>query len=488
MHLPLTLALLASGFGGMAQVPAKQDTPATPAEKAKAKAASTAPSKQKKRPENDVIELADTQIRTMRLLLTSLIRGGDKKQLAEKKGKSKDLVQNKAADPENSIISWAAQGIPLDAKLTKGDIGDYVYICKLLDRLNPRDVMFGLNKKTLSSIYGDIMDFSVPLESKTKKLPETPEIKAAYALTSPKSEAMINYRKYQGIYAQAVAARDAEMVTNLKDTGRPRASDTTINAVTNALADFTHPDEGNAANIRSALEKIRQYEATDPAVFLNKRRDLWNRGLVEDAYIVDTYPRPESWADEKGWFVFKYKSTELIDEAKYSKIDTDNRVRYDKGIVNVDVNVKYDETETYKMKDDQSYTVEMSVKRVFVSWPWLDTDVFDHVSWKWNNQKQGVVVSDGKGTSTTQLPYLMDSIILVKGVVIKTAATSDLKTFMEQNIKVKADISVGPFTLNSETNKKDTRTFINNKTKEISIEIPDPQIIAVVATKVPKAP
>jgi len=70
----------------------------------------------------------------------------------------------------------------------------------------------------------------------------------------------------------------------------------------------------------------------------------------------------------------------------------------------------------------------------------------------------------------------------------KAEDNKDKKIKLKRKVHVKADVTVGPFTLNSEFNKHDKKDIIHNKNNEISIEIADPQIIAVVATRVPKCP
>jgi hypothetical protein len=480
MHIPLTLALLASGFGGMAQTPA---APVGKGDKTQAP--------QFKGAEVAAISMAAKQVKTLQLLLTTLIRGGDKSYLdSQPKANAKDPVKNAAADTQNTLISFATQGIPLDPVLKKGDMGDTIYVAKLMDRLNPRTGAFGLNHKALSSIYGDIMSFAIPL-AKDKSPAITVEIQAAYDLTDPTSPAMEKYYAAEEVYLSALAARDEAIGKSIAETGGVFADTKFYTAAKNALSKFNHPNGGNAFKIQEAQEKIRKYENNNPAVFLKRRLAAWERAPLKDGvpvFSVDTYPRPENWSDEKGWTVFKYKSTELIDEDKYSKIDTDTTVKYAKGIVDAAVNAKWEKTETFKMTDDQSFTLEMSIKRVFVSWPWLDTEIFNNVNWKWNDVNKKAVVSDGKGNPDTQLPWLMDSFIIVKGVIIKTTARKDIKTFLEEKLHIKADVTVGPFTLNSEFNKHDKKDFIHNKNNEISIEIADPQIIAVVATRVPKCP
>jgi hypothetical protein len=482
MHLPLTLALLASGFGGMAQTPA---APVGKGDKTKAP--------QQKGAEVAAITMAAKQVKTLQLLLTTLIRGGDKSYLdSQPKGNAKDPVKNAAADTQNTMISFATQGVPLDPALKKGDMGDTMYVAKLMDRLNPRTREFGLNNKTLSSIYGDIMAFAIPLAKDKNPTTTTPaDVQAAYDLTDPTSPAMEKYYAAEEEYLSALSARDEAIGKSIAETGSPFADTKYYAAAKKALAKLNHPNTGNAFKIQEAQERIRKYENNNPGVFLKRRREAWERAPLKDGvpvFAVDTFPRPESWADEKGWTVFKYKSTELIDEDKYSKIDTDTTVKYAKGIIDATVNATWAKTETFKMTDDQSFTLEMSIKRVYVSWPWLDTEVFNNVNWKWNDVNKNAVVSDGTGNPATQLPWLMDSFIIVKGVVIKTTARKDIKTFLEEKLHVKADVTVGPFTLNSEFNKHDKKDFIHNKNNEISIEIADPQIIAVVATRVPKCP
>jgi hypothetical protein len=276
------------------------------------------------------------------------------------------------------------------------------------------------------------------------------------------------------------------MVRNLLESGSLYAGKKFTTAVINATNELNSPRIGNAGLIEPALERIRQYNNSDPGIAWAQRVKEYAAGKFQDTFLVDTYPRLESWGKAEGWTKFHFKSTDFKDSDKFSHMDSDSTATFKNDFVDATAKAKWEKTETQKMTDDKSLVIDFEMKRVFVTWPWMDADVFSDPNWKWNANNQGKVISDGKGKGT--LPYLMQSFIIVKGVKFSSNDIKKFKKTFEEKLNTSADITVGPFSVKSEFNKHDKDDFIHDTTSESSIEIPDPQIIALVSMKVPKCP
>ena len=161
-HIPLTLVLLISGFGSLAQTPARPKA-RTPA---RTKAAREADPQKKE--VALALDMTEKQLKGFYLTLTTLIRGGKK--------------------DNNVMISLAAPGIMIEPELKSKDVEDRKYISKMLDLSSPKSPFFSMSTKRLSRSYGDIMDFGVPV-FKTNVKPKVPkELQADYDLTDPTVE------------------------------------------------------------------------------------------------------------------------------------------------------------------------------------------------------------------------------------------------------------------------------------------------------------
>ena len=243
---------------------------------------------------------------------------------------------------------------------------------------------------------------------------------------------------------------------------------------------------GNSKTIEKALERIRLVENNDPGIMWSQLVKEYGNGKFEDTVLVDTYPRMDTWAKPEGWMKFHYKTTDLVDSEKYSHMDSDTTVSFKKGLVDATGKAKWARTETVKMVDDNSFVLDFELKRVFVDWPWLDWSVFTSPGWKWNDVKKGTIFSNGKGGG--ELPYVMRSFVIARNVTISSNSIKNYKRNFEEKIKAEADVTVGPFSVKSEFNNHQKDDLTKNNTKEGSITIPDPQIIAFVSEVVPACP
>jgi len=473
MHLPLTLALLASGFAGMAQT-AKLKPPAT---KNSGNAPALTPAQKKAREKDPqkqkvglALDMTEKQLKGFYMTLTTLIRGGKK--------------------DEKVMISLAAPGIMIEPELASKNVEDRKYISKMLDLANPKTKFFSMSPKKLSKSYGDIMNFGLPIFNTATPPKVPPALQADYDLTDPTIEdgPMKKYEAALQAYDAAVAARDSERVRNLLDPGRGSlySAPSFATAVEKAERELNNEKIGNSKKIDAALERIRQFENNDPGIMWTQLVKEYNNGKFEDTVLVDTYPRMESWAKPEGWMKFHYKTTDKTDSEKYSKMDSDTTVTFKKGIVDATGKAKWEREETVKMVDDDSFVLDFELKRVFVNWPWLDWSVFDGASWKWNDVKKGTVIADGNGGG--ELPYVMRSFIMVRNVVISSNSIKNYKRNFMEKIKAEVDVTVGPFSVKSEFNSHQKDDLTRDNTKENSISIADPQILAFVSEAVPMNP
>jgi hypothetical protein len=122
------------------------------------------------------------------------------------------------------------------------------------------------------------------------------------------------------------------------------------------------------------------------------------------------------------------------------------------------------------------------MKRVLISKPWFDWQVFESTAWTWDRG----LVSDGKGGGT--MPLFVNSILIVRKVKFESKKIDSLKESIKKELKYDAKGSYGPFSMETKGRDKSENESSLDTEEEGSITIEDPQILGYICTIVPPCP
>src|SRR5208282_5310059 len=101
-----------------------------------------------------------------------------------------------------------------------------------------------------------------------------------------------------------------------------------------------------------------------------------------------------------------------------------------------------------ELSTDDSLKISMEMKRVLISRPWFDWQVFESTAWTWDRG----LISDGQGGGT--MPLYVNSILIVRKVKFESKKIEALKEAIRKELSYNAKGSYGPFSLETKGRDK----------------------------------
>lgn len=385
-------------------------------------------------------------------------------------------------DP-NQVVALSVPGTPIKP-MQKNNANDIVYVNGLLDEGIRNSPRLSKSQQKYSAIWDYMLKYAKPDQGKPLTAEESAKLEAAIKLTDPDGEKMLQYEKYQLEYdqaedelnnAQAEAIAKGDDPTNISKTYRSR------------MTQVERRWEGKnlRKEIDSAFDDIRELGARDLRTYWRKLREIYDKNKFKDTLRVVTYPGIEDWASDSGWMKFKYRASQTSEVAKFNKKAVEASLSLNVGKFKGSAEANWSKMASDAMSNDSSLVITMEVKRVHITRPWVDWQVVQSANWGWATGTK--TISDGKGGG--EMPVYTDSIIIVRKVKFYSKSLQKFKKEMEENLKIKAEGSYGPFVSgNVGYNSEDKSTDSGSSEAVGSISIPEPQIVAYVGTVVPPCP
>ena len=379
----------------------------------------------------------------------------------------------------NMMVCLNNPGIPL-TPLDSSKPADQDYVNELLDTTAEYNPVYTKGKTPFSKIYGDILAHAKSDPGKPLTPAQKAQLEAAYKLTNPKGPVKLKYDTYEDEYDEAITAREAVRWENLaagKGLTNPRTYDTKVNRIMDAWE-----SDGRKSEVQTAQRTITEFSSTDPKTWWNANAKNFSDAKTGSFYKVSTFPPMDKWTADDGWMDFTYKATDTKSKASANSMDIAASMALKKGCFDGSASGSYNKAASEAMANDSTLTISMQIKKVIINRPWMDWQVFLSDKWEWSNP----MVSDGKGKGS--LPLYTDSMIIVRNVKFHARSIASFKKAYMEEIKVKAQAKIGPFSMNFNFAKKDSSSEAALKDDEQTITFADPQIIAFGCTVVPKCP
>jgi hypothetical protein len=134
---------------------------------------------------------------------------------------------------------------------------------------------------------------------------------------------------------------------------------------------------------------------------------------------------------------------------------------------------------------DDTFTLEFDAVRITVVRPWYDDALWSSQSWRLIPQV--TLISDGTtGTNTGSSPAIINSIILVRNVVLAGPAIKACLPIVRSSVKQSQPVDFGPFQIAGTT--KTTSIYLAPTLSQTSIVFSNPQLIGYGVTLLPKTP
>ncbi len=399
--------------------------------------------------------------RNFYLKLASIIRGADK-------DNQKMLVLN-------------VPGVPLE-QMEEPTEADRLQMNQMLDEtLAYNPTCFEHGTKSFSRTYSQILSDAILDKGPELPAADKKRLTDALAVTNPKkSKLMAEYKEYREAYTEAMAQMDAEIFESFANSKGGRASQSTKNKVTDAKAAWE--GHGHKREVDKALNTIRELSNKDPESYWTALNNDFEGSKLQGVPQVVTYPPMKLWAGDTGWVKFSFKIVEKTSSEKTTKRDSQVRASVKIGFYKASGNASKASEAMKALTSDKSLVIDLEFKKVLVSRPWMDWDVFSNTKWSWSKP----MVSDGKGGGT--MPLYTNAFIVVRNVKFKAKSIGTFKEDLKSEFHTSVKGGYGPFSVSASSNGEDTSNQDDSKEEKNAITIPDPQIIGYYCTIVPNCP
>jgi len=405
--------------------------------------------------------------------------------------------------PKNVLFTFANPGIGLPEKPNMNNKAEAEILLSLADdQILPGPVAVKTGGR-LSDAYNHVLLNKVSARTELTK-DEQEKLNALLDLVKADGTAMQKYNDLEDDYVAAstklAIAQQADAVMAAKTKADGSSADSKISKaeiykkeVARALRLWQ--TDGRRDAIDAAFGKIREYDNKDQSAWWERLVTTYNLGLDQFKNRLAVFnPKPADWNKNSGWVKFSFSSNEASDSSKNSSRDISAAASINVGKFGFSGSGGNSLKEGNTASKSMESTIEFELKRVFISRPWLDVNVFKSHGWKFNDNFSKDFLSSGETLQDAQngkarMPMLTESLILIRNLVVTGGLAEDMTNFRKETTKAKAKIKYGPFfSANASYEKTDEAEGSSHKESQASITSEEMQVIGFISTFLPKAP
>jgi len=331
-----------------------------------------------------------------------------------------------------------------------------------------------------SDIYQEIMEYKnadpdEPLTEEQKK-----SLKVALEATNRKTDLMKKYYECEDNYFEKAQEREVKYFESLAKGGYADRKQLTymLNRVENEWI-----NEGQRNLVKGYLDTIMTLSRRGTQAWWSDRLENFKSARFGGFTEVTTFPSMDSWNSNDGWTKFSFKSS--VKQSKETLNERDVAASATLKFLNWGASGSGG-SNTKAMNSlitDDSLTISMEFKKVFIHRPWMDWGVFTSDRWNWSGRK---AVSDGQGGG--RMPLYANAFILVRKVKFKANSIRQYHAELMKEVRGRGKAGWGPFSTSTTVRDKTEEKVTEDQEDKSSIEIKDPQIIGYTCTQVPACP
>lgn len=309
------------------------------------------------------------------------------------------------------------------------------------------------------------------------------------------------YTKYQIQYAALYDNIEAQKII-IAETGKGR-----ISAVDQMMLDQARKNwegKGRKAETEGMIQEMHELDAKNPQVYFQNLKTTYNSQLCQigngTTYgAVNFFPAYKEWADFAGWTKVKMDETAMKECRESLKVQAEVKVKTGYFFWKVDTKTNASLTKEHMDLQTKNLSLEFELKRVNISRPWLDGQVFKMGTWSLSkaageNYKVsfGKEMTPGYAGPLGTMPLVPTAMILARNVKITGAFSAEEQNVLQTSMKNNTSVGWGPFSLGGKVNgnanvdySKTDKSFTFNGT---TIQFAEMQVIGFICEVLPETP
>jgi len=220
------------------------------------------------------------------------------------------------------------------------------------------------------------------------------------------------------------------------------------------------------------------------------RFDTYKKGAqVGDFWLTKYYPN-KFWEDAAGWFSILLTHNEVHTVTENEQTSWGGGGGFSAGLWSVGADVSHDSQKSRITADTSAVQVAFELAQVPLLRGWLDAEVFESRSWKFDSNLVSASenLSDGKIPPSGTMPMYPTAMLLARNVKIAFDKTSTVSTTAMETIRGSVSVGWGPFSARANYYHhwdKSTFDFVEDAA---GISIPGMQVIGFICRLVETCP
>jgi len=422
-----------------------------------------------------------------------------------------------------ALVSLQLPGVVVDPGMDPDNLSTQYLVSNLLNVTLECNYVVTPKAGLVSDVYKLILD-----GKETPRLELTPEQaaeleraqKALYDRASGQPTKMfVDYQACAQQYYAALDTYNAQSTTH--SNGGPAVPQATIDALQEATR--TWDDQGCRQLVELNLATVAELECRNPYVYwqalqeryANATRQLENNSTFQE---IASLPPYKKWFDQDLWSPFRFDANDYRNQhraggtgmqAGECKCCTPRglhgsvsglrspfarRTHHDQsqllGAWDHDAEVELSVPHPACAED---FELELSLKRINILRPWMDSNVFYSRTWRWSAQSIGFGIDISTGGSIAGnrvasgvMPVLPTTALLAKDIVVRTSCERT-QAWMQAQFKAGRTIRFGPFLLQTLLAPDASSLLANGKAVKAQLT-GAPQIFGYMSTLFPQCP
>jgi hypothetical protein len=389
---------------------------------------------------------------------------------------------------ERQFVTMLSPGQFVSTRLRRSSLDDEHTIFDLTDKTIDSTFLWRPLISTVSGLYGEIVD-SAALPEKQVDQRLIDRLARRLEADEPFYASFRDlFQDADGAWRRALA-KDQLDENEVIDLAQKRVA---------ALRDWENPNKGRKTQYETTLGELNYHLSGNPRAFwetqvrqrMADRRQTSTRGNFFQTAIN---PHPADWA-AAGWqrTTLRLTSTFNREYSRSTSFSAGGGVSF--GLWSVGGSYSRSTQETQHQSKVTDLTLEMDLLRVNIQRPWMYQDLFARRYWAWRKTHENLLICDGGSLPAERplgprgMPVLPTVFIVVRNVrMTGNWREEDMRFFAEQT-RTRASFGWGPFSVSGSYSESTSERTYSGQFSGATLEIEQPQIIAVGGTLLPRCP